>query len=92
MTLRCFLHQLSLLCSTLGNSPYLNFNITDVPITAIAATVIAAAATTSEAPHANTFSPWDGNNAPPEVLEAQECLAGPYRRVWAVSAIAAICR
>jgi len=58
--------------------------VTDVPVTATAAT-----SATSEAPRANTFSPWDGDNVPLEVPEAQERLEGPCRKVWAVSAVAA---
>jgi hypothetical protein len=50
---------------------------------------IAAAASTSKAPHTNAFSPWGGNNTPPEVPKAQECIAGACRRVRAVSAVAA---
>ncbi len=57
--------------------------------TAISATHIAAVTAGSEVPHVNPFSPWDGDNAPPEILEAQECLAGPWRRVHVVSAIGA---
>ena len=57
--------------------------------TAVPVTAIAAATATSEAPRTNTFSPWDGDNAPPEVPEAQKWLAGPCRRVRAVSAVAA---
>ena len=49
---------------------------------------IAAVTATSVAPCADTFSPWDGNNAPPEVPEVQECLAGPCRKVWEVTAVA----
>jgi len=49
---------------------------------------IAAATATSEVPHADTFSPWDGDNVPLEVPEVQECLAGPCRGVWEVTAIA----
>ena len=37
---------------------------------AISATAIAVAVSTSEVPCADTFSLWDGNNAPPEVLKA----------------------
>jgi hypothetical protein len=32
------------------------------------------------------FSPWDGDNVPPEVPKVQECTVGPCRRVWAVRA------
>jgi len=60
-----------------------------VAATAVPVTAIAAATATSEAPRANTFSPWDGDNTPPEVPEAQKWLAGPCRRVWVVSAVAA---
>jgi len=56
--------------------------------TAIPVTAIAAATTTSKAPCTNTFSPWDGDNVPLEVPEVQKWLAGPCRRVRAVSAIA----
>src|SRR5712691_2102402 len=49
---------------------------------------IAAATATSEVPHADTFSPWDGDNMPLEGPEVQECLAGPCRGVWEVTAIA----
>jgi len=57
-----------------------------VPITATAIpfTAIAAMAATSEVPHTNPTSPWDGDDMPLEVLEVQECLAGPCRRVQAV--------
>jgi len=51
-------------------------------------TAIMAMATTSKVPHANPISPWDGDNAPPEVPEAQECLTGLCRRVQVVSTIA----
>ena len=37
----------------------------------------------------NPFSPWDGNNAPAEVPKVQERTAGPWRMVWAVSAVTA---
>ena len=57
--------------------------------TAVPATAITAMTATSKALRANPFSPWDGNNAPLEVLEVQEHLAGPYRRVQVVSAVAA---
>jgi len=57
--------------------------------TAVPVTAIAAAADTSEAPYADPISPWDGDNAPPEVPEVQERLAGPSRRVRAVTAVAA---
>jgi len=48
---------------------------------------IAAATATSKAPCTDTFSPWDGDNVPLEVPEVQECLVGPCRGVWEVTAI-----
>jgi len=60
-----------------------------ITATAVPVTAIAAAADTSEAPYADPISPWDGDNAPPEVPEVQERLAGPSRRVRAVTAVAA---
>jgi len=55
--------------------------------TTVPVTTIAAMTATSKAPRTNTFSPWNGNNVPPEVLEAQKWLAGPCRRVQVVSAV-----
>ena len=60
-----------------------------VTITTIPITTIAATASTSKAPCANPFSPWDGDNMLPEVLKVQECTTGPWRRVWELSAITA---
>jgi hypothetical protein len=67
-----------------GNGPsHVAVIIPTIPVAAITAMT-----STSEAPRANAFSPWDGNNMPPEGPEAWECLAGPCRRVGVASAIA----
>src|SRR5260221_7303649 len=67
-----------------GHAPsHIATTATTIPVTAIAAATAA-----SEAPRADPFSPWDSDNAPPEVPEAQERFAGPCGRVWEVTAVA----
>jgi len=60
-----------------------------VTATAAIANTIAAVTATIEVPHSNSFRLWGGNDALPEVLGAQECIAVPWGRVRAVSGIAA---
>ena len=60
-----------------------------VTATAAIANTIAAVTATIEVPRSNSFCPWGGNDVLPEVLGAQECIAAPWGRVWAVSGVAA---
>ena len=57
--------------------------------TASIAITIAAVTATIEVPCGDLFSPWDGDNVLPEVLEVPKRLATPYRGVGVVSAITA---
>ena len=55
----------------------------------IAVTATAAIANTIKVPCSNSFRPWGGNDALPEVLGAQECITAPWGRVRTVSSVAA---